>query len=145
MTNVLSKGTKVVVALLLVAAMVFSMGISVFAVSPGEHEAALYKAGQYDPDDTGANLSMGDPAILGADVDGTEVTVYVKSMTFMGLPGNVTAMELDGVTGVAGSNQFTFEFDDDVELDAVMDATISVNVNHSAHDFPVSATLVIFE
>lgn len=147
------------IALGCVLAMLFSMSVSAFAASPGAHAASLYTYGEYDPNAQDENLSMGDPAILGADVtydsgaDETTVVVYVQDMTaFAGgsyHTGYVSAMTLDDVSGTpdvaAHPTSFTFVFDGEVTLDAEFTAVFSIYIPDYNHTSNATATLVIFE
>ncbi|MDD4844869.1 MAG: hypothetical protein PHU31_11175 [Anaerotignum sp.] len=150
---------KMLIALGCVLAMLFSMSVSAFAASPGAQEASLYTYGEYDPSEPDENLSMGDPAILGADVtydsgaNETTVVVYVQDRTFpMGgtnHTGYIKTMTLDGESGTpdvaAHPTSFTFVFDGEVTLDAEFTAVFSIYIPDYNHIVNATATLVIFE
>ncbi len=148
------RNSKVLIALLIIAAMAFSVA-PVFADAPGDYPATLYKDGKFDSGHPNDNKSMGDGAFSGADVsyddweDVTTLTVYVTSMNFIGMTGYVTEMDLNGVNGEplynGGTYPYAFEFTFNGELsgDVQFSANPTIYIVGLTH-MNVNADLVVF-
>lgn len=98
----MNKLLKKVVGLALAATMVVGMGVVSFAAEADDLYSGTYAASVYDSGTYGKEnqkLSMGDPAILNADVecdgDVTTIKVYTQSMTTAsGITGSITGISL---------------------------------------------------
>lgn len=100
----MNKLLKKVVGLALAATMVVGMGVVSFAAEADDLYSGTYAASVYDAGTYGTanqKLSMGDPAILNADVsynedeETTTIRVYTQSMTTAsGITGSITGIDL---------------------------------------------------
>lgn len=98
------KKIKALLAIVLSAVMLMGFSVTAFADYPGAYVAELYKLDTYGT--TSAEKSMGDPAVLNADVsydsekNETTITVYVTDLTYGIITGHLKTMSIEagGIT-----------------------------------------------
>ncbi|WP_317856072.1 hypothetical protein [Chakrabartyella piscis] len=139
---------KKLVSAVLAGAMVLSMCASALAATT--HEASLYKDGEFDPTSLSSNLSMGDDAILDAEVDGDTITVYLQEdFSAYFTTGNLSDVTISGKTvemidgdGNGKYDAFSFTHTEDLGDYTKFDADFTINV--SIMPIAASGDLVIF-
>ena len=75
------KRLKKIGVLLLSAIMLLAMSSTVFAAT-ASYEARLYKTGKFDPQNLDSNLSMGNAAVLDAEIEQVDNKRYVIEIMF---------------------------------------------------------------
>jgi hypothetical protein len=153
MTNISRRVAIIVLALTLASAMALSSVTTAFAYDPNNpytYDTWLYQTGTTNP-------SMGDGALVGAEYDGTKLTIYVTTLSAYGTTGDVIGIALDldgdGVYETVGTpiydgdgNIIGFEFESDlitVPLGPVS-ALFSIQLGTGTHPvIPAIGDLVI--